>query len=78
MILQYYFKHNQVLSVFHKQSIDFQNSKHIFNHNIFKLASKDEADSILILKAYLGLLMMNSYEINADGDVDWSKILGLK
>jgi hypothetical protein len=36
--LLYYYKHNQVLSLFQKSQLDFNQSKHLFNHHIFQLA----------------------------------------
>ena len=74
------------MGLFQKSSIDFNSSKHLFNHYIYLLASPTSSyyeHSLDIIKSYFALFMLSNFEatsLYADGDqsMDWSKILGLR
>lgn len=81
----YYYKHHQVLSLFTKSNLDFQSSKHLFNHYLYQLCSLSPSDEQLpILRGYLSLFLLSSSQVAAfaetpaDDDLDWGKLLGLQ
>ena len=65
--------------------MDFQSSKHLFNHYLYQLCSLSPSDEQLpILRGYLSLFLLSSSQVaafvetTADDDLDWGKLLGLQ
>jgi hypothetical protein len=67
-----------------KSNVDFNSSKHLFNHFIYKLASETAApeNQLKIIEVFMKLFLGSSAEVTEhehDGDsFDSAKVLGLK
>jgi hypothetical protein len=78
----YYYKHQQVLSLFSKSNLDFSSSKHLFNHYMYQLCVLSPPDqSLSILKGYFSLFLLSHSQVaveTEEKELDWGKLLGLK